>query len=434
MSPVDLRTPGRPAPLRCRNDAAGAAARTLDGLFSRAARRRPRAVLVREGPHTLAYGTADDLSTRLGTALLRTGVQLGDPVLVHCADHRHALVAQLAVLKAGGVCVPVHADAPADRLREAASVSGADVVLCGLATQRAWAGDGGPRPLALDDPQAWRQIAAWPVDRSLPRSAPTEPAYLLPAPEDGARPAAHLVDHRAWYLAMAARSARTGPCGPLVTVVERPTGPAALSALWWVLGSAGTLHVQPDPAAVPGPGVLVCETGAYAGVLDVLATAPPGPRPRTVLLVGAPCPPALLTRHTELLPATALRAEFAPAGSVLPWAVSTHLSDGDAPADPGTLLTPAPGVRLSLRGVLGEIRRPGEVGEIRRPGEVGEVCARGRNLPFDVLGDTWQAGGGGPFLSSGYGGRWSPDGLLEILGRTPLAAAEPVRPGRLVTS
>ncbi|MFI9804310.1 AMP-binding protein [Streptomyces sp. NPDC052301] len=425
MSPVELRNPGRPAPLRCRPDRESEAARTLDGLFSRAARRRPRATVVREGPHTLAYGTADDLSTQLGTALLRSGVQLGDPVLVHCADHRQALVAQLGVLKAGGVCVPVAVDAPAGRLREVASVSGADVVLCGLATQRAWAGDGGPRRLVLDDPQVWRQIGSWPVDRSLPRSAPTEPAYLLPAPEGGTRPAAHLVDHRAWYLAMAARSTRTGPCGPLVTVVERPTGPAALSALWWVLGSAGTLHVQPDPAAVPGPGVLVCETGAYADVLDALATAPPGPRPRTVLLVGAPCPPGLLTRHTELLPATGLRAEFAPAGSVLPWAVSTVPADRDEPVDPGTLLAPAPGVRLSVRGVLGEARQPREVGE---------VCARGRNLPFDVLGDTWPAGHGGPFLHSGYGGRWSPDGLLEILGRSPRTEAEPARPGRLVTS
>ncbi|MGN3955906.1 AMP-binding protein [Streptomyces sp. ESR1.13] len=408
MLSAGLREPVRPGTRR-RDQPAGPD-RTLDGLFTRAARRHPLAVAVREGPHTLSYGKADLLSTRLATALLSGGVQLGDPVVVHCADHRQALVAHLAVMKAGGVCVPVPRDLPAGQARRIAVVSGAETVLCGRATREAWEHDRRRRRLVLDDPELWKRLAARPVDRALPRSAPAESAYLLAAETGGAWSSGHLVDHRAWLLAMAARSAQTGPTGRRVVVAEHPTGPVTLSAMWWAFGSGGTLDARPEePVAAVDRGVVVYDAEEYARVLDALAREPRPPRPRLVLLVGAPCPPELVARHVDTLPTTVLRAEFAPGGSVLPWAVSTYPAGQDTVSGAGPVIGAAPGVRLSVRGALGE-----NLGT----GQTGEVCARGRTLPFDVIGNSSDpdSGRGGALLRSGFAGRRNPDGGVVLTG------------------
>ncbi|EST32918.1 AMP-binding protein [Streptomyces roseochromogenus] len=382
--------------------------RTLDGLFSRAARRHSRAVVVRDGPYSLSYSKADMLSAQLATALLVADVQLGDPVVVHCSDHRQALVAQLAVMKAGGVCVPVRRGLPAGQTRRIALVSGADTVLCGRATWAAWDHAGCRRRLLMDDPGLWKRIAARSVDRALPRSAPEEPAYLLTAEEAGEWSSGHLVDHRAWHLAMAARSEQIGPAGQTVAIAEQPVGPATLSAMWWAFGSGSTLHAQPSGLGAGLDGaVAVYESAEYARVLDRLEREPRPPRPRMVVLVGAPCAPEVVARHAEILPETALRAEFAPGGSVLPWAVSMYRAGQDMSAGGSQVVGAAPGVRLSVRGALGENLRTGQAGE---------VCARGRTLPFDVIGDRYAPGSGGVLLRSGFAGRRNPDGGVELTG------------------
>ncbi|MEU1213298.1 AMP-binding protein [Streptomyces sp. NPDC005791] len=411
MLSAELRDPVRPGTRR--RDTSAEPARTLDGLFTRAARRHPRAVVVREGPYTLAYGKAGALSAQLATALLSADVQLGDPVVVHCADHRQALVAQLAVMKAGGVCVPVPRDLPVGGVRRIAAASGADTVLCSRATSEAWDHDGCRRRLLLDDPELWKRIGARSVDGALPRSAPEEPAYLLTAGEGGGRNFGHLVDHRAWHMAMAARSDQTGPPGPTVSVNEHPTGPATLSAMWWAFGSGSTLHVQPGGIAGLGGVVAVCEPGQFAQALEALAREPRRPRPRMVVLVGAPCTPELVSRHVELLPGTVLRAEFAPDGSVLPWAVSVYPAGEDTSSTGNPVIADAPGVRLSVRGALGESLRAGQTGE---------VCARGRALPFDVIGDRSASGPGAVLLRSGFVGRRNPGGGVELTGPRPRQA------------
>ncbi|MGW2086503.1 AMP-binding protein [Streptomyces sp. NPDC001880] len=406
MLSVELRDSVRPGTRREGHPADSV--RTLDGLFSRAARRHPRAVVVRDGLYNLLYGKADTLSAQLATALLAADVQLGDPVVVHCADHRQALVAQLAVMKAGGVCVPVPHELRAGQTRRIARVSGAETVLCSQSTWEAWDDAGSRRRVVLDDPELWKRIAARSVDRALPRSAPEEPAYLLAADEAGEWSSGHLVDHRAWHLAMAARSEQIGPAGQAVAVYEQPVGHATLSAMWWAFGSGSTLHAQPSGLVAGLDGVVaVYESGEYARVLDSLARELRPPRPRMVVLVGAPCAPEVVARHAEILPGTALRAEFAPGGSVLPWAVSTYRAGQDVPSGGNAVVGAAPGVRLSVRGALGENLRTGQAGE---------VCARGRTLPFDVIGDRSAPGRGGILLRSGFAGRRNPDGDVELTG------------------
>ncbi|WP_199838399.1 AMP-binding protein, partial [Streptomyces scabiei] len=61
---------------------------TLDALFTRAARRRPDAVAIQDARGELSFAKAELRATQLASVLIHAGVQLGDPVIIHCDDHQ----------------------------------------------------------------------------------------------------------------------------------------------------------------------------------------------------------------------------------------------------------------------------------------------------------------------------------------------------------
>ncbi|GGY75896.1 AMP-binding protein [Streptomyces omiyaensis] len=381
---------------------------TLDGGFARAALRRPDAVAVQDAGGALTYARADQWAARLASMLMHRGVQLGDPVIVHCDDHRQALVAQLAVLKAGGVCVPAAHGLGPRELRAVGTLSGATTVLCSSSTRAAWGR--AHTALALDDPETWRRITAHRLEPSLPLSHPAEAAYLLRAHGGPGAPAGHLVDHRAWRLAVAERIRTSGPAPRRVHVTGPPSGPAALSAMWWAFAAGASLRAVP-PSGTPAGGdgtpcAAVLTPEEYATLLDALPV-----RPRLVQLVGGPVPADLVRRHFDVLPHARLRADFAPTDGVLPWTSRELTAPGTAPH---TLGSPVSEVQVRVvddRGVPLATGRPGE------------LCATGPALPFSTVhgpGHPAPADHDTPLLRSGVAARRLPDGTLEL--------AEPAEP------
>ncbi|MFI2213267.1 AMP-binding protein [Streptomyces sp. NPDC020141] len=442
---------------RRRGSAPGHGTSTLDELFGRVAARRPGAVAVENGRHGITYEGAQKRSGRLATAMLRSGVQLGDPVLVHCTDHVQTLVAHLAVLKVGGVCVPVPGGADEGGRERAAAVSGAELVLCSGATRRGW-----PLPaIVLDDERTWARITPLHIDRSLPRSSATDAAYLLVGREPTAAPTGHLIDHRAWLLALADRARRAGRAESGVLCCQEPGDPDTLTSLWWAISAGGTLYDrQPAvdgagrgrPMAVGRYTAAVFSPRAYAAVLADAAQRPTA-RLGTVVLVGEPCPRELVERHFEALPYTKLLAEFAPVDGALPWAAVEHSREdeplrAEPPNTPPSATPNAEPARAEL--VRAGAPHPGRLvgsavprvritvrdaaGRAVPSGTVGEIWASGAALPFDRLGVRGAGSGpvaGAPFAVSRYRGRWREDGLLEVTGgragglvRTPERTAE----------
>ncbi|MEN3279384.1 MAG: hypothetical protein V7607_524 [Solirubrobacteraceae bacterium] len=57
----------------------------------------------------MTYAQADDLATRVATALLARGLQRGDRVLMFCDNSVEAYVAKIGIAKAGLVCAPLNA-------------------------------------------------------------------------------------------------------------------------------------------------------------------------------------------------------------------------------------------------------------------------------------------------------------------------------------
>lgn len=379
---------------------------TLDALFTRAAERRPNAVAVQDARGELSFAEAELQATQLASVLVHGGVQLGDPVIIHCDDHQQALVAQLAVLKAGGVCVPAAHGHNRAQLRAIAAISGASTVLCSRSTRGAW-----PRRysvLPLDDQGTRRLVTVHRREPALPLSHPREVAYLMLSGGGPEGPVGYLTDHRAWRLATAQRIRAASPAPHRVFVAGPPADPRALSAMWWAFACGGSLRALPDtgaPAARDGmPCAAVFSPEEYDAVMATLPI-----RPRLVQLLGGPVPAALVARHFAALPGTRLRADFAPVDGALPWTSREVGPTGEA-VSPGALGTAVPHVRVRV------LDRNGRHQEV---GREGELCAAGDALPFDAVrrpGRAAPAWEESALLRSRVPVRRSADGGFELAG------------------
>ncbi|MET8010137.1 non-ribosomal peptide synthase/polyketide synthase [Streptomyces sp. NPDC005271] len=101
---------------------------SLGQLFAEQVRRTPDAVAL-TGATTLSYRELDDWAGRLAGALTESGVRVEDRVALLMERSVELVVAQLAVVKAGGVYVPVDVRAPRERQRVLLDQAGAAVVL-----------------------------------------------------------------------------------------------------------------------------------------------------------------------------------------------------------------------------------------------------------------------------------------------------------------
>uniref|UniRef100_UPI001C266E4C non-ribosomal peptide synthetase n=1 Tax=Streptomyces sp. AC602_WCS936 TaxID=2823685 RepID=UPI001C266E4C len=117
------------------NDTAWAPGRTAAGAslpqrFAEQAARTPDAVAVTEpGGATWTYAELDTRANRLAHRLIARGVTAETPVAVLQERSAHLVAATLAVLKAGGVYVPLHTGHPEERMRHVLADTGAGLLL-----------------------------------------------------------------------------------------------------------------------------------------------------------------------------------------------------------------------------------------------------------------------------------------------------------------
>ncbi|WP_432010894.1 non-ribosomal peptide synthase/polyketide synthase [Streptomyces cucumeris] len=119
-------------------------ATSLPGAFAAQAALTPDAVAVTDGATTLDYRALEDWSDRLAGVLVRSGVRTEDRVGLLMDRSAELVVAQLAVVKAGGVYVPVDTRAPDERRR--ALLESADAAVTLTAAEVAAARDADPAP------------------------------------------------------------------------------------------------------------------------------------------------------------------------------------------------------------------------------------------------------------------------------------------------
>ena len=109
---------------------------TVAGLFAAQVDRTPDAVALEAGDEHLTYRELDARADRLAARLDGLGVRPEHPVGVLMDRSAELIVTQLALVRTGGVYVPLDGRAPAERLRRMLADAGAGLLL----TDAAWEG------------------------------------------------------------------------------------------------------------------------------------------------------------------------------------------------------------------------------------------------------------------------------------------------------
>ncbi|WP_158688758.1 non-ribosomal peptide synthetase [Streptomyces mobaraensis] len=389
-------------------------AETVPDAFAAQVRATPDAPALVHGDSTLTFAELDTRVTALAVRLRRCGVAAETPVAVCLPRSADAVVALLAVLRAGGVYVPVDPEWPSGRVAHVLDETAAPVVIT-----RDLPAD--PGRVHLDP----RQAPAGDRD-PLPRLHPDQAAYTIYTSGSTGTPKGVTVQHRSLYhlLGHVRRMAEGSPRRNVAHTTAMTFDPSLEQFLWLVAGH--TLHVAPEEVR-RDPEALVALVRRAA--IDVLNVTPShltllieaglleGDRvPGTVLVGGEAVPAALWRTLRERTGATRFFNLYGPTEATVD-ATCHDLSD---PADVPVIGTPLPHTHVR---VLDDRLRPVSVGVA---GEIylgGTGLARGYlNRPAltaqRFVADPYPDTPGSRLYRTGDRARWRPDGTLEYLGRT----------------
>ena len=221
---------------------------TLPDVFATVVRRDPDAVAVVFEDTEVSYAKLDERANRLAHALIARGV--GPERVVGLAVPRSIdmIVAELAVLKAGGAYLPLDPDDPAERL---AYLVGDARPVC-LVTTAALRDrfPAGPR-LLLDDPFVQAQPA---TDPGRPGLKVESAAYVIYTSGSTGRPKGVLLTHTGVAKLMSTQFERFGLTSDVrVLQFASPSFDVAFWDLCLALLSGGRLVVVPADRRVAGP-------------------------------------------------------------------------------------------------------------------------------------------------------------------------------------
>ncbi|QGV77459.1 non-ribosomal peptide synthetase [Streptomyces ficellus] len=395
-------------------------------LVARTARSVPDAPAVTHAGRTLTYGELRAASAAQARWLVSRGLA-GARIGVRAERSVDTLVAVLAVLRAGGACVPLDPSLPAERTVFMVRDSGAAAVLTTRTT---------PAPPATGVPLLFLEDVPPPApDAVLPGTSPEDVAYIVYTSGSTGRPKGVALPHRslAALLDWQCRASAAGPGSR--TLQFAPLGfDVAFQETFGTWACGGTLVLADDGTrgdphrlldlvgreAVDRlflPYVALQQLAEYAVAAGLSARSL-----REVITAGEQLyvTPAIRAFFTTACPGALLENQYGPSETHV---VTAHRLSG-APAgwpDRPPIGRPVPGSRVY---VLDDRLRPCPVGT------VGEICVAGDSVALGYLSgeptgvrrfvpDPFgrPAGSGGLLYRTGDRGRFRADGTIEFLGR-----------------
>ncbi|HKV08246.1 MAG TPA: non-ribosomal peptide synthase/polyketide synthase, partial [Thermoanaerobaculia bacterium] len=214
-------------------------------LFAVRAAETPEALAVAGPGLRLTYRELDLRAGRLARRLVALGVGPEVPVAVLAGRSPEALVAILAVLKAGGCYLPLDPAYPEERLAWILADSGASVLL----TQGPVSAGAAVRVVRLDE-----EIAETEDGPELPRAAPGNLAYVIYTSGSTGRPKGVEVEHRglanlaAWH-----RRAYGITAAARATRLAGSAFDASVWEVWPYLTAGASLHIPDDETVLQPP-------------------------------------------------------------------------------------------------------------------------------------------------------------------------------------
>ncbi|WP_143203912.1 non-ribosomal peptide synthetase, partial [Streptomyces sp. CB02400] len=398
--------------------------------FAAQVARTPEAVAVRWDGGVRTYRGLDERADRLAARLTALGVGPEERVALLMERSPEVVTAVLGVLKAGAVYVPLDGKLPKDRLASMTRLAGCRVVV----TDGSTAADGLPgiehEVVAGDDDRP--EGTETPVRTPVPHVLPDSTAYVMFTSGSTGEPKGVEITHRGvvslatdrrWNAA--AGASRAGECPPRV-LLHSPYGfDPSTYELWMPLLGGGEVVVAP-PGDLDVPTIArtlrthgVTSLLLTAGLFRVVAEEDPGclAGVREVLTGGDVVSSASVRRVLNACPDTVVTDIYGPTEITL---FATQHAMRDAARVPGNV--PIGRARDGMRAYVldGRLRPvpPGAAGELYI---AGDALARGYARRYALTAERFVADPFGPagtrMYRTGDLVRWTPDGVLEFLGR-----------------
>ncbi|MGV0804438.1 amino acid adenylation domain-containing protein [Mycolicibacterium setense] len=384
-------------------------------LLTAAVAADPDGLAVVDDPREFTYRQLDEASNRLARVLIGAGVGPERAVGVAMARSAELVIAWWAVLKAGGVYVPVDRTHPAERI---ATVLDASEAVCVLARGEDLGAGVGTRTVIDMDALDLSAASAEPItdaDRLAPLAV-DDAAYVIFTSGSTGTPKGVAISHAGVLgVAAATRELFGVGAGARVLMVAAPTFDASVFEWLWAAASGAALVVAPpDSYAGEALTAVIEEQHVEAALItpSVVATLD---RTRlggltTLITGGEACPAELVAAWA---PGRRMFNAYGPT-EVTIWATWSALSAGE----PVRIGAPVPGTCALVLDVRLNPVPVGVVGELY---VAGPVLARGYVGRSDLTADRFVAnpfGAPGTRLyRTGDLVRWNSDGALEYLGR-----------------
>ena len=385
-------------------------------LLAAAVAADPDAVAVIDGARQVSYRELDQWSTRLARVLIEAGVGPERAVGVAMDRCVELVVAWWAVVKAGGVYVPVDQAHPVERIATVLDAVGAVcVVSCGADTV---AGAGARPVLRLDGLDVSGRCAdpITDADRRAPLGVDNTAYVIFTSGSTGAPKGVAITHASLLGVAAAQREVLGLGADARMLMVASPTFDVSVGELLWAVGSGAALVVAPPQAYAGEALTAVLQDQRVSAALLTPTVLASLDRARLAgvdtLLTGGEALPAELV--AAWAPGRRMVNAYGPTEATI-WATcSAPLSAGQ----PVSIGAPIPGVcalvldaRLNPApiGVVGELYLGGPALARGYVGRVGLTAERFVANPY--------GGAGARMYRTGDLVRWTPAGTLDYVGR-----------------